>query len=124
MRLDLAVLVAAGSPALSIMGHGMQQFVHEAVAPSDLVAAITFGQSGLRVLVGLTCDRVQLGRAVESLGIVETDRLRDPMSLAWGDDALFRGGHARSLAAALRGRSSGARGPATPSGVNPQIEIP
>jgi hypothetical protein len=58
-------------------------FVRTAVAPSDLVAAATFGQSGLRVLVGLTCDRVQLARAVETLGLVETERLRDPLSLAW-----------------------------------------
>jgi VWFA-related protein len=58
-------------------------FVRDAVAPSDLVAAATFGQAGLRVLVGLTTDRLQLTQAIKSLGLVETDRLRDPLNLAW-----------------------------------------
>ncbi len=58
-------------------------FVREAVAPSDLVAAATFGQAGLRVLVGLTTDRVQLAQAIQGLGLVETDRVRDPLNLAW-----------------------------------------
>ncbi len=58
-------------------------FVREAVAPSDLVAAATFGQSGLRILVGLTTDRVQLAQAIQNLGLVETNRLRDPLNLAW-----------------------------------------
>jgi VWFA-related protein len=58
-------------------------FVREAVSPSDLVAAATFGRAGLRVLVGLTTDRVQLAQAIQNLGLVETDRLRDPLNLAW-----------------------------------------
>jgi VWFA-related protein len=58
-------------------------FVREAVAPSDLVAAATFGHAGLRVLVGLTTDRLQLTQAIQNLGLVETERLRDPLNLAW-----------------------------------------
>ncbi len=58
-------------------------FLRTAVAPTDLVAGATFGQAGLRVLVGLTTDREQLARAIQSLGLVETNRLRDPLSLAW-----------------------------------------
>ncbi len=58
-------------------------FVREAVAPSDLVAAATFGHADLRVLVGLTTDRLQLTQAIQSLGLVETERLRDPLNLAW-----------------------------------------
>ncbi len=59
------------------------QFVRTGLAPTDLAAAATFGQSGLRVLVGFTSDRGQLGRAIEGLGLVETQRQPDPLNLAW-----------------------------------------
>jgi len=58
-------------------------FVRDSLAPSDLAAAATFGQSGVQILVGFTTDRAQLGRAISSLGILETQRLRDPLSIAY-----------------------------------------
>ena len=59
------------------------RFVSESFAPSDLAAAATFGQTGVQLLVGFTTDRVQLARAISGLGMVETQRLRDPLSLAY-----------------------------------------
>jgi VWFA-related protein len=58
-------------------------FVRESLAPSDLAAAATYGQSGVRILVGFSSDREQLARAIESLGMLETQRLRDPLSIAY-----------------------------------------
>ena len=34
-------------------------------------------------LVGLTTDRAQLAQAIQNLGLVEMDRLQDPLNLAW-----------------------------------------
>ena len=59
------------------------RFVRESLAPSDLAAAATFGQSGVRMLVGFTSDREQVARAVETLGVTETQRLRDPLNIAY-----------------------------------------
>jgi len=59
------------------------KFVSESLAPSDLAAAATFGQTGVHLLVGFTTDRGQLARAIAGLGVVETQRLRDPLSLAY-----------------------------------------
>ena len=58
-------------------------FVRESLAPSDLVAAATYGQSGVRTLVGFSSDREQVARALESLGVLETQRLRDPLQIAY-----------------------------------------
>jgi VWFA-related protein len=58
-------------------------FVRASLAPSDLAAVATFGQAGVRVLVGFTSDREQVARAVESLGMTETQRLRDPLGIAY-----------------------------------------
>src|SRR6266496_914557 len=46
--------------------------------PGDLVAAAKFGGGGVEVLVGFTPDRVQVARAVTTLGSGEGARLRDP----------------------------------------------
>jgi VWFA-related protein len=59
------------------------RFVNESFAPSDLAAAATFGQTGVQLLVGFTTDRAQLARAISGLGMVDTQRLRDPLSLAY-----------------------------------------
>ena len=59
-------------------------FVRESLAPSDLAAVATFGQSGVKVLVAFTPDREQVTHAVEELGLVETQpRQRDPLSIAY-----------------------------------------
>jgi len=58
-------------------------FVRESLAPSDLAAAATYGQNGVRILVGFSSDREQLARAIESLGLLETQRLRDPLQMAY-----------------------------------------
>jgi len=59
-------------------------FVRESLAPSDLAAVATFGQSGVQVLVTFTPDRDQVARAIEGLGLVETQpRQRDPLSIAY-----------------------------------------
>jgi VWFA-related protein len=59
------------------------RFVRESLAPSDLAAAATFGQAGVRVLVGFSSDREQVVRAIDSLGMTETQRLRDPLGIAY-----------------------------------------
>ena len=33
--------------------------------------------------MGLTTDRAQLAQAIQNLGLVETNRLQDPLNLAW-----------------------------------------
>jgi VWFA-related protein len=67
--------------------------VREKLAPSDLVAVATYGQRGVQLLVGFTSDRMQLERAIGTLGLVETQpRARDTLNIAydlgvspWGD---------------------------------------
>jgi VWFA-related protein len=59
-------------------------FVRESLAPTDLAAVATFGQAGVKVLVAFTPDRSQVARAIEELGLVETQpRQRDPLSIAY-----------------------------------------
>jgi VWFA-related protein len=77
-------------------------FVRESLAPSDLAAAATYGQSGVRILVGFSSDREQLARAIESLGVLETQRLRDPLQIAY------------ELGAPLEGPGIGSRPPENP----------
>jgi VWFA-related protein len=68
------------------------RFVASALAPSDLAAAATFGQTGVQLLVGFTSDRAQLGRAIEELGLVETQpRVRDPLRIAYDLGAPLEG---------------------------------
>jgi VWFA-related protein len=59
------------------------KFVAESLARSDLAAAATFGQAGVQLLVSFTSDREQVARAIATLGVVETQRLRDPLSIAY-----------------------------------------
>jgi VWFA-related protein len=58
-------------------------FVRGSLAPSDLVAVATFSQTGVQVLVTFTTDHAQLARAIAGLGIVDTQRLRDPLGIAY-----------------------------------------
>jgi VWFA-related protein len=57
--------------------------VRGSLAPSDLAAVATFGQAGVQVLVAFTTDHAQLARAIAGLGIVDTQRLRDPLGIAY-----------------------------------------
>lgn len=58
-------------------------FVRASLAPSDLAAVATFSQAGVQVLVSFTTDHAQLARAIAGLGLVETQRVRDPLSIAY-----------------------------------------
>lgn len=54
------------------------------MAPMDLAAVATFSANhGLKLLVGFTADRVQLKRAVNTLGVLQLDRRADPLGLAY-----------------------------------------
>ncbi|MCL4820377.1 MAG: VWA domain-containing protein [Vicinamibacteria bacterium] len=55
----------------------------EGLAPGDLAAAATFGNSGLRILVGFTSDREQLRRAFLDLAGLQAERRTDPLNLAF-----------------------------------------
>jgi VWFA-related protein len=59
------------------------RFVRESLAPTDLVAVATYGQAGVRVLLRFTSDRDQAARAIETLGVGEGERLRDPLNIAY-----------------------------------------
>jgi len=63
--------------------HAATAFVRESLAPSDLAAVATFGQGGVRILVGFSPDRGQLARAIETLGVLDAERVRDPLNLAY-----------------------------------------
>ena len=58
-------------------------FVRGSLASSDLAAVATFSQAGIQVLLSFTTDRSQIARAISALGVVDTQRLRDPLSLAY-----------------------------------------
>lgn len=59
-------------------------FVRESLAASDLAAVATFGQAGIQVLVAFTPDRSQVERAIQGLGLVETQRrLPDRLNIAY-----------------------------------------
>jgi VWFA-related protein len=58
--------------------------VRESLSPADLAAVATFSQRGIQILVTFTPDRVQLERAITTLGVVETQAPpRDPLSIAY-----------------------------------------
>ena len=60
------------------------RLVRENLSPSDLAAVATFGQRGVQILVTFTPDRVQVERAITTLGLVETQApSRDPLSIAY-----------------------------------------
>jgi len=60
------------------------RLVRENLSPSDLAAVATFGQRGVQILVSFTPDRVQVERAITTLGLVETQAAsRDPLSIAY-----------------------------------------
>jgi len=59
------------------------QFVNR-LAPSDLASVATFSANhGIRLLLAFTSDRAQLGRAIETLGVLQLDRRADPLGLAY-----------------------------------------
>jgi VWFA-related protein len=58
--------------------------VRQNLAPSDLAAVATYGQRGVQILVGFTPDRLQVERAITTLGLVETQApMRDTLSIAY-----------------------------------------
>ena len=59
------------------------KFVRGSLAPTDLVAVATYGQAGIRILLRFTADRDQAARAIETLGVGEGERLRDPLNIAY-----------------------------------------
>jgi VWFA-related protein len=61
-----------------------QDFIRSGLGPSDLASVATFSAThGLSMLTGFTSDRVQLKRAVDSLGVLQRDRAADPLGLAY-----------------------------------------
>jgi VWFA-related protein len=60
------------------------KFVQEGLAPSDLAGVATFSvNTGVRSLLGLTTDREQFARAVETLGVLQTQKIVDPLALTY-----------------------------------------
>jgi len=59
-------------------------FVMRTMAATDLGAVGTFSANhGVRLLVGFTSDRLQLKKAIETLGVLQLDRRADPLGLAY-----------------------------------------
>lgn len=59
-------------------------FIRNGLGPSDLVSVATLSSThGLTLLTGFTSDRVQLQRAVDTLGVLQRDRAADPLGLAY-----------------------------------------
>ena len=60
------------------------KFAQEGLAPSDLAGVATFSiQGGVRLLLGLTTDRQQFMRAVDTLGVLHVQRVTDPLALTY-----------------------------------------
>jgi VWFA-related protein len=60
------------------------EFAREGLAPSDLAGVATFSvHTGVRLLLGLTTDREQLARAVDTLGVLHAQRSVDPLALTY-----------------------------------------
>jgi VWFA-related protein len=60
------------------------KFAQEGLAPSDLAGVATFSiQGGVRLLLGLTTDREQFTRAVDTLGVLHVQRIADPLALTY-----------------------------------------
>ena len=60
------------------------KFAEEGLAASDLAGVATFSiQGGVRLLLGLTTDRQQFARAVDTLGVLHVQRSVDPLGLTY-----------------------------------------
>src|SRR6185295_14269795 len=60
------------------------KFAQEGLAPSDLAGVATFSvNTGVRLLLGLTTDRTQFARAVDTLGVLNVQRTADPLALTY-----------------------------------------
>jgi VWFA-related protein len=81
-------------------------FVQSQLGPNDLAAVATISvNSGLKLLVGFTADRLQLQHAVDGLGILDLDRRPDPLGLAY-DASLMQPQLAQAPAASGGGKPS------------------
>ena len=59
-------------------------FIRTGLGPTDLASVATFSAThGLTLLTAFTSDRVQLQRAVNTLGVLQRDRAADPLGLAY-----------------------------------------
>lgn len=59
-------------------------FIRNGLGPTDLASVATFSAThGLTLLTAFTSDRVQLQRAVGTLGVLQRDRAADPLGLAY-----------------------------------------
>ena len=60
------------------------KFAQQGLAPSDLAGVATFSvNTGVRLLLGLTTDRQQFARAVDTLGVLQVQRTADPLALTY-----------------------------------------
>lgn len=60
------------------------KFVQEGLVRSDLAGVATYSvNNGVRLLLGLTTDREQFARAVDTLGVLQAQRAVDPLSLTY-----------------------------------------
>lgn len=59
-------------------------FIESGLAPADLAAVATLSANrGVKLVVGFTSDRIQLKKAVASLGVLKLDRKTDPLGLVY-----------------------------------------
>jgi VWFA-related protein len=73
-----------GVDALSRSRRAALDFVQNQLRERDLAAVATFSSThGLRVLLTFTSDRVQLGQAIKTLGVLQPDRQADPLGLVF-----------------------------------------
>src|SRR5262245_26021256 len=85
---------------------GARRFVTEAMKPADLGAVGTLSvASGWRLLVNFTGDRGQLAGAIDTLGLIGTSRVADPLSFAFQPPGQRGGlGQAPEVPAGKRGQ--------------------
>jgi VWFA-related protein len=73
-----------------------REFVLGGLESSDLVAVATYSfQQGVRLLATFSSDRVQLARAIESLGLEPPRGTSDPLAFAFDTSTLRLGGGGR-----------------------------
>jgi VWFA-related protein len=76
------------------------RFVREALAPTDLVAVALFGRGGLKILTSFTTDREHVGRAIDSLGLVQgVEAAGDALGLTGGAFLMPSGAEGRAAIA-------------------------